>query len=80
MKREILKNISTKQLKYLGHIKRHNAIIKTIIEERDEGKRPRRLVNNIKKCTGAPLYLLKQMKEQVKDHYSQSSPGTYRKI
>lgn len=41
MKKELLKEIKIRQMQYSGHIKRHDTILKTILEEKVEGKRAR---------------------------------------
>jgi hypothetical protein len=42
MKQELLKEVKIRQLKYFGHIKkRHDSMLKTILEGRVEGKRAR---------------------------------------
>jgi len=60
MKREILKTIKSRQIKYFGHIKRHNTLLKTILEYKVGGLRARgrqrfRWVDNIKRWTGYSL-------------------------
>jgi hypothetical protein len=60
VKRELLKDITTKQLKYFGHIKRHNSILKEILEGKVEGTRGRgrprfKWDNNIKRWTGLTM-------------------------
>jgi hypothetical protein len=39
MKQELLKKMKTFQLKSIGYIKRHDSLLKTILESRVEGKR-----------------------------------------
>jgi hypothetical protein len=34
IKQELLKEVKTRQLKYLGHIKRHDSLLKNILEGR----------------------------------------------
>lgn len=41
LKREIMKNIRARQLKYLSHVKTRNTIMKAILERKVEGKRVR---------------------------------------
>ena len=40
-KRELMKEIKKRQVKYFGHVKRHDTLIKTILEDNVEGKRAR---------------------------------------
>jgi hypothetical protein len=39
MKQDSLKGVTISQLKYFGHIKRHDSLLKNILEGRVEGKR-----------------------------------------
>ena len=60
MKQDLLKEVKTRQLKYFGHIKRHDSLLKNLLEGRVEGKRARgrqRYIweNNIKRWTGNSL-------------------------
>ena len=63
-KRKILETIKQKKMSFFGHIKRHNGILKEILEGKMEGKRPRGRPraqwtdniktwtnNNLKECT-----------------------------
>jgi hypothetical protein len=57
MKQDLLKEVKTRQLKYFGHLKRHDSLLKNILEGRVEGKRARggqryMWENNIKRWTG----------------------------
>ena len=57
---EFPKEIKMKKTKYFGHIKRHNNILKTILEGKVEGKRARgrqryRWEDNIREWTGYSL-------------------------
>jgi hypothetical protein len=45
MKQDLLKEVKTRQLKYFEHIKRHDSLLKNILEGRVEGKRARGNVN-----------------------------------
>ena len=40
-KRELLKNIAKRKMKYYGHIKRRNNLLTTLVEGKIQGKRPR---------------------------------------
>ena len=60
MKRQLLNNIKKRQVKYFGHVKRHDTIIKNILEGKVEGRRARgrqryRWVDNIKRWTNISL-------------------------
>src|SRR5579871_4018617 len=60
MKREILKEIRSRQMKYFVHIKRRNTLLKIILECKVGGLRVRgrqwfRWVDNIKRWTGYSL-------------------------
>jgi hypothetical protein len=60
MKQELLKEVKIRQLKYFEHIKRHDSLLKNILEGRVEGKRARgrqfyKWENNIKQWTGNSL-------------------------
>jgi hypothetical protein len=60
MKQNFLKEVKTRQLKYFGHIKRHDYLLKNILEGRVGGKRARgrqRYIweNNIKQWIGNSL-------------------------
>ena len=60
VKRELLKEIKFRQSRYFGHIKRHNTLLKTILEGKVEGKRARgrqryKWEDNIKRYTEANL-------------------------
>jgi hypothetical protein len=64
MKQDLLKEVKTRQLKYFGHIKRHDSLLKKILGGRVEGKRARgrqRYIweNNIKRWTRNSLTLTK---------------------
>jgi hypothetical protein len=41
MKQDLLNEVKTRQLKYFGNIKRHDSLLKNILEGRVEGKRAR---------------------------------------
>ena len=40
-KRELLKNIAKRKMKYYGHIKRRNNLLTTLVEGKIQGRRPR---------------------------------------
>ena len=55
-----MKEIKKRQVKYFGHVKRHNTLIKTILEGKVEGKRARgrqryKWEDNIKRWTNSSL-------------------------
>ena len=59
MKRELMKEIKKRQVKYFGHVKR-NTLIKTILEGKAEGQRARgrqryKWEDNIKRWTNSSL-------------------------
>jgi hypothetical protein len=41
MKRELLQDLKIRQIKYFGHIKRHDTLIKTLLEGKVKGRRAR---------------------------------------
>jgi hypothetical protein len=60
MKKELLGEIKSRQARYFGHIKRHNTILKTVLEGRVDGTRAQggqryRWVDNIKRWTARRL-------------------------
>jgi hypothetical protein len=60
MKRELFNTVRKRQMKFFGHIKRHNSILKDTLEGKIQGKRSRgrqrlKLTDNIKKWTGETL-------------------------
>ena len=60
MNRELLNTIRTRQMRFLGHVKRHNSLLKVILEGKIQGKRGRgrpRLTwtSNIKRWTNQPM-------------------------
>ena len=59
-KKELLHDLARRQMKYFGHIKRHNTILRTILEGKVEGTRPRgrpryKWTDNIKKWSGLSM-------------------------
>jgi hypothetical protein len=60
MTRELFSTIRKRQMKFFGHIKRHNNILKDILEGKIQGKRSRsrqrlKWTDNIKRWTGESL-------------------------
>ena len=60
MKKELLIKIKLRQIKYFGHIKRHETLLKTLLEGKVKGKRASgrqryRWENNITRWTGYSL-------------------------
>lgn len=60
VKRELLTEIKIRQMKYFGHIKRHNSLLKTVLEGKVEGSRARggqryKWEGNIKRWTDTNL-------------------------
>ena len=60
MKKELLREIKIRQIKYFGHIKRHDTLLKTLLEGKIEGKRARgrqryKWESNITRWTGYSL-------------------------
>ena len=60
VKKELLKELLVIQIKYFGNIKRHDTLLKTILEGKAEGKRARggqryKWEGNIKRWTGYRL-------------------------
>ena len=56
MKRELLQDLKIRQIKYFGHIKRHDTLIKTLLEGKVEGRRAKSRLrhkweNDIKRWT-----------------------------
>ena len=41
IKKELLREIKIRQIKYFGHIKRHDTLLKTLLEGKVKGKRAR---------------------------------------
>ena len=37
---ELVETVKTRKMRYFGHIRRHNTMLKTVMEGKIEGKRP----------------------------------------
>jgi hypothetical protein len=60
LKRELFNTIRKRQIKFFGHIKRHNSILKDILEGKIQGNRSRgrqrlKWTDNIKRWTGETI-------------------------
>ena len=66
--RSLLKSIKTRKLRFFGHTKRHNTIMKDILEGKMEGRRPKgrpraQWSDNIKQWTGRSLAVCSRLAE-----------------
>ena len=57
---ELVETVKTRKMRYFGHIRRHNTILKTVMEGKIDGKRPQGRArkcwrDTIKDCTGEKM-------------------------